>query len=455
MATVTREPIGELHEKLVVSLTKDDYFPPFEKALKQYGKTASIPGFRKGNVPAGMIRKMYGQSVFADEVIRSANQELNNYLQENKPEIFAQPLVVEDQDLKLDMNKPEDLQIAFEIGLKPEFEVTPLKEKGKLTKYVIEVSDDLLKKETDNLLRRTGNLENPETPEEPTDMVYSSYVACDENGEAAEDAAATEDVVTLENLPAKIAEAVKGQKAGFTYIFKPSDVCEEKDLEAFMKSALKKDVSDKNNFFKMTLTKTGRLIPSVKDEEFFKKVFPNEEIKDEAQFDVRLKEELGKEALRVSKERLENDLYETLVHETQMDLPVDFLKNWLKRGGEKAKTDEEVEREFPSFDHQLRWTLISDKLIKDLGIEVSEEEVMNDLKGKIMTYFGMNDADDAPWMEEYMKNMSKDTKTLDETYRRLLFDKLFVKVADEMAVNEKTVDEETFAQLQPAHHHHH
>lgn len=454
MATVTREPIGELHEKLVVSLTKDDYFPPFEKALKQYGKTASIPGFRKGNVPAGMIRKMYGQSVFADEVVRSANKEISAYLEENKPDIFAQPLVVEEQDLKLDMNRPEDLQIAFEIGLKPEFEVAALKEKGKLTKYIIEVSDDLLKKETDNLLRRTGTLENPESPEEATDMVYFSCVACAENGEVLTDAATTEDVVTLENLPAKIAEVVKGKKAGFTYVFKPSDVCEEKDLEAFMKSALKKDLAEKDNFFKLTLTKTGRLLPSEKNAEFFAKVFPNEEIKDDAQFDARLKEELGKEALRVSKERLENDLYETLVHETKMELPVGFLKNWLKRGGDKMKTDEEVNQEFPSFDHQLRWTLISDKLIKDLGIEVSEEEVMSDLKGKIMTYFGMKNADDAPWMEEYMKNMSKDTKTLDETYRRLLFDKLFVKVADKMEVKEEKVDEEAFAQLQPAHHHH-
>ena len=91
MATVTRESIGNLHDKLVVKITKEDYLPSFESALKKYGKSATIPGFRKGNVPAGLVKKMYGQSVFADEVIRSANQELNNYLQENKPDIFAQP----------------------------------------------------------------------------------------------------------------------------------------------------------------------------------------------------------------------------------------------------------------------------------------------------------------------------------------------------------------------------
>lgn len=454
MATVTREPIGDLHDKLVVKLAKEDYFPPFEKALKQYGKTANIPGFRKGMVPAGMIRKMYGQSVFADEVLRSANKELSGYLDENKPQIFAQPLAMEGQDLKLDMNQPKEVNIAFEIGLKPEFDVTVLKEKGKLIRYNIEVSDELLKKETENLQRRTGNMENPESPEVASDMVYATYSSCDEKGNVAEEAVATEDVVTLENLPKAIADAVKGQKAGFTYVFKPVDICEEETLEAFMKSALKKEVAEKNNYFKFTLTKTGRLIPSEMNEEFFKKVFPNEEIKVEAAFNERLREELGKESARVGKERLENELFETLIHETKMELPVTFLKNWLKRGGETVKTEEEVENEFPSFDHRLRWTLISDKLIKDFKIEVSQEEVMADLKGKVMTYFGMNGEEDMPWMQDYLEKMSRDEKTMEETYGRLVFDKLFDKVAEEMEIKSTTIDEAAFAKLPTSHHHH-
>lgn len=454
MATVTREPIGDLHDKLVVKLSKEDYFPSFEKALKQYGKTANIPGFRKGMVPSGMIRKMYGQSVFADEVLRSANKELSSYLEENKPQIFAQPLAMEGQDLNLDMNKPEEVNIAFEIGLKPEFDVTVLKEKGKLTRYNIEVSDELLKKETENLQRRTGNLENPEAPEEATDMVYSTYAACDEQGNVAEEAVAHEDVVTLENLPKTLAEAVKGQKAGFTYVLKPVEVCEEGNLEGFMKNALKADISEKDHFFKFTLTKTGRLIPSEMNDEFFKKVFQNEEIKDADQFSNRLKEELGKESARVGKERLENELFETLIHETKMELPVAFLKNWMKRGGENPKTQEEVESEFPAFNHRLRWTLISDKLIKDFKIEVSQDEVMNDLKGKVMTYFGMNGEEDMPWLADYLEKMSRDEKTMEETYGRLVFDKLFDKVADEMEVKAEEVDEETFAKLPSAHHHH-
>lgn len=456
MATVTREPIGKLHDKLVVALTKEDYYPSFEKALKQYGKTANIQGFRKGMVPTGMIRKMYGQSVFAEEVVRSANKELNHYLEETGPQIFAQPLVIEGQDLKLDMNKTEEINIAFEIGLKPEFEVTVLKEKGKLTRYTIKVSDELLKKETENLRRRTGKLENPESPEELSDMVYNTYTICDEAGNVAGNVEVTEDVVTLENLPKALADAVKGQKAGFTYVFKPAEVCDEEHLRDFMESALKKGIADKDQYFKFTLTKTGRLIPSEMNAEFFKKVFPNEEIKDEEQFNKRLKEELGKEAAHAGKDRLESEIFETLIHETKMDLPVTFLKDWLKRGDEKQKSNEEVEQEFPDFDHRLRWTLISEKLIKDFNLEISEDEVKEDLKSRVLTYFGMKkeEENDASWLDDYLKKMAQDEKTMQETHGRLLFNKLFDKVASEMEVKEAVVDEETFSKLPHTHHHH-
>lgn len=455
MASVARESIGELHDKLVVSLNKDDYYSSFEKSLKQYGKTANIAGFRKGMVPSGMIRKMYGQSVFAEEVIRSAYKHLNEYLEENKPAIFAQPLAIQNPDLRLDMDKTNEVEIAFEIGLKPEFEVSVLKEKGKLTRYVIAVDDQLLKKETENLQRRTGKLEDIETPNELSDIVYGTYVACDKEGKVAEGATPVEDTVTLENLPKKIGEAVKGQNAGFTYVFKPSEVVEKENLEEFTVAALKKDLSVKDDDFKFTLTKTAHLVPSALDDAFFKKVFPNEEIKDVETFNKRLKEELGKEAAHAGKDRIENELFETLVHGTEMKLPVDFLRNWLKKGEEKQKTDEEVEKEMPDFLHRLRWTLISDKLIKDMKIEVSSEEIKEDMKQKVMAYFNMKAEEDAPWIEDYLERMTKDQKTMEETHSRLLFDKLFDSVAKEMEVKTDTVDEETFAKLAVGHHHHH
>src|ERR1044071_6707004 len=126
MATITKENIGLLHEKLTVKLEKTDYLPSFEKALKDYSKKANIPGFRKGMVPAGLIKKMYGNSLFNDQVLRSIDRELVKYLETEKINIFAQPLPDEINLRQLDVNSPADYHFSFEIGLKPEFALPDL-----------------------------------------------------------------------------------------------------------------------------------------------------------------------------------------------------------------------------------------------------------------------------------------------------------------------------------------
>src|SRR5215831_14663300 len=127
MATVTRENIGLLTDKITVKLAKGDYLPSFEKSLKQYGKQANIPGFRKGMVPAGLIKKMYGSSVFTDEVLRTVEKELTSYMSNEKLDIFAQPLPLPENDARqIDMGNPADYSFAFEVGLKPAFDLPNL-----------------------------------------------------------------------------------------------------------------------------------------------------------------------------------------------------------------------------------------------------------------------------------------------------------------------------------------
>src|SRR6266481_2668662 len=121
MATVTRENIGLLNDKLTLTLSKEDYLPAFEKSLKDYSKKANIPGFRKGMVPAGLIKKMYGSSLFTDEVLRSIDRELVKYLETDKLDIFAQPLPLEIDMHQLDMNNTAEYVFHFEVGMKPEF----------------------------------------------------------------------------------------------------------------------------------------------------------------------------------------------------------------------------------------------------------------------------------------------------------------------------------------------
>lgn len=74
MATITRDNVALLTDKLTVTVTKEDYLNGFEQNLKKYAKSANIPGFRKGMVPAGLVKKMYGQSVFTEEVLRTVEK---------------------------------------------------------------------------------------------------------------------------------------------------------------------------------------------------------------------------------------------------------------------------------------------------------------------------------------------------------------------------------------------
>lgn len=446
MATLTRSNIGNLHDQLTVKITKEDYIKEFEKSLKAYSKNVNIPGFRKGMVPAGMVKKMYGNSIILDEILKTANKEVEKYLQEEKPEIFAQPLALPLDSINVDVNNPGDYEFSFEIGLKPEFDIELLNQKGSITKYNIAIDDTLIDLEVDNIQKRAGNMENPEAVELDTDIVYGTYTLNGEN---------FEDVITLEKMPASLKEVVKGKSAEFTQEVN-LDTLSEEELNELATSVFKKEVSAlKGQTATFQLTKVGRMIPRALDESLFNDVFPGQEVKTEAEFRERLKVEIGKEGARLTNEKLQNDIFETLVHETKIELPVTFLKNWIKRGGENIKTDEEVEKEYPSFEHQLIWTLISDKLIKKYDINVTMDEIMADLKSKVLTYFGIAEGEDEPeWMSEYMTKMAKDNKTLDEAYRKLLFDKLFDKVAEEIQVKEEEVTGEEFGKLPSKHHHH-
>jgi len=452
MATVTREHLGTLHEKVTVKLSKEDYLPGFEKSLKHYAKNVNIPGFRKGNVPSGMIRKMYGQSLYQDEVLRAAGTKLEAYLKEEKVAIFAQPMILPDENLRLDMNAPGDVDFSFEIGLKPEFEIPALKQKPTLTKYIVSVADKMIDDEVERTRRKYGKVEEQESVTAGEDIIYGHYVPADEA-----EAEPKEDTVLLEKLPAKLQTLLQGKKAGETVSFVPAEIAEGEELAAFLNDPLKTSEENAQRQYTFTLTKVGRLIPRELDEMLFAEVFQNDEVKTEAEFRERIRTELSREYERIAKDRFQNEIYELLVHQTPLQLPVDFLKRWLREGQETPKTEQEVEQEFPAFDHQLRWSLISDKLIQDHDIQVSREEVLDDIKGRVLAYFGMTPGEEAPWMEGYMAKVEKDEKMVNETYRRLLFDRLFDFLATQFNVEEKTVSEEEFYQLPDAHaaHHHH
>jgi trigger factor len=455
MATVTRENIGLLHDKLTVKVSKDDYLPTFEKKLKEYSKTANIPGFRKGMVPAGMIKKMYGPSIFSDEILKSVEKELYTWLNAEKPEIFGQPLPLSTDLRDINMNNPADYEFGFEIGLKPEYTMPDIT-KAKVTLHKVAATDAMVDEEIGRMQIKGGKMTEPETVDNDENVLNILFTEADKDGNVVEGGVSKENSVILKYLTAATQKNFMGKKLGESVTVQLSKAFDDDKLEMFLQD-LGFDKDDKDaaeKYFNLEILKIGLVEKRELNEEFFKEIYPGKDIKTEAELRDSIKEEIENYWLGQSRNQLQDQLYHYLLDETNMEFPEEFLKRWLQTGGDKEKTPEQVETEFPSFINQLKWTLISDKLIKENGLEVGNEELREYMKVEIMRYFGtMNLGEDTGWIESYIDRMMKDEKQVDSSYRRLITDKLFNWIEGQAKAKEKTVTAEELTTMQHNHQH--
>ncbi|MEO6538542.1 MAG: trigger factor [Ferruginibacter sp.] len=455
MATVARENMGLLNDKIIVKINKDDYQPSFEKKLKEYSKTANIPGFRKGMVPAGMIKKMYGAGIFSDEILRGVEKELYNWLDTEKPEIFAQPLPLETDMSKMDFNNPTDYEFAFEIGLKPTFEIADLS-LANLNRHKVTVTEEMVNEEINRIQIKAGNMTEPEVIDNDENVLNVLFTESDESGIPVEGGITKENSVLLKYFIPALQTQLMGKKAGDSFIFQLDKTFEGDKLEMMLQDLgfEKTDTEAVKKFFKLEIVKIGLVEKREMNEDFFNEVYPGKNIKTEEELRVKLKEEIQQYWDAQSQNQLHDQLYHYLLDETKMEFPETFLKRWLQTGGEKQKTADQAETEFPAFSNQLKWTLISDRIITDNKLEVSNEAVRENMKTEVMRYFGqMNMSEDMSWLDSYMDRMMKDEKQVDASYRRLITEKLFGYVESQVKATEKNISSEELTAMQHNHQH--
>ncbi|HKP31730.1 MAG TPA: trigger factor family protein, partial [Chitinophagaceae bacterium] len=234
MATVTRENIGLLNDKIVVNVSKEDYLPSFEKALKSYGKKANIPGFRKGMVPASLIKKMYGPSVLTDEVLRTVEKELTEYMTNEKLDIFAQPLPLPENDARnINIENLADYAFAFEVGLKPAFELPDLS-KVKVNKHVVGVTDEMVNEEMSRLQMRHGKMSEPETVTSEDNVLNVKLTEVDEAGNEIENGISKDNSLLVKYFAENERKQWMGKKAGDSLVLQLSKAFDTREREWVM-----------------------------------------------------------------------------------------------------------------------------------------------------------------------------------------------------------------------------
>lgn len=457
MATVSKENIGLHHEKLTVKLEKTDYLPTFEKALKEYSKKANIPGFRKGMVPSGLIKKMYGPSLFTDEVLKSVDRELISYLQKENLDIFAQPLPLETDFTQLDVHNPIDYTFHFEVGMKPAFELADLGTAA-TTRYVVTVTEEMVESEITRLQNRYGNMKDEETVTSEENVLNLLFTETDASGNAVEGGIKKDNSILVKYFTEGFRQHWMGKKTGDKENAQLKNAFDEKEREWIIGDLglNKEDAASADRYFDIEITKVGLLEKKELNEEFFAQLYPGQEVKTEADFRAKIKEEIQGYWNAQATNQIHDQVFHILVEKTNISFPEPFLKKWMKSQAENPKTDEEVEAEFPKFIGQLKWTLISDKIVQENNIEVNPDEIRAFAKNQLFSYMGgANLSDDQPWVNDYVEKMMKDRKFVEDAYNRMQTQKLFEWAATKVNPADKDISADDFTKMVEEHQHHH
>lgn len=452
MATITRENISLLNDKLTITLSKADYLDDFEKSLKKYAKSANIPGFRKGMVPAGLVKKMYGQGVFGEQVLRKVEEELNKYMQQEQLDIFAQPLPMGQQNPQLDMNQPGDYQFEFEIGLKPTIELKP--EQLKVTRYVVNVTDAMIQQEVERWQKRNGERTEPDTIGHQDNVLQVSFTEIDAAGQSVENGVQKDTSLLVSDFNSATQSQLMGKKKEESIDITLASAFDEAACKAVL-SELGMQEDQKELSLRVTIKKITQIIPAELNEELFKKVFPDQEITTEEAFRSAVKDTIAAHFANQARNQVYDQIYHALVDHTPLSFPENFLKRWIQQGGEQPKTPEQAEKEYPTFEKQLKWTLISNQLIQDNKIEVSPEDIKDFAKMQLFNYMGGQInmmGENAQWVEDYANRMLQDKKFVEDSYHRISTDKMFQHLETLVNAVEETISQEDFEAKQ--HHHH-
>jgi trigger factor len=455
MATVTQQEVAPLQKQLDVTILKEDYLPSFEQALKDYSKKANIPGFRKGMVPAGLIKKMYGHSLFMDEVLKIVDKEVVNYLETEKLQIFAQPLPKEMNLSQIDVTNPGDYTFSFDVGMKPEFQLPDFSQIP-VKRYVIDISDDMIEEEVERLRNRYGNMTEPEAVTGDENVLNVTFKETDETGNEIERGIVKENSVLVKYFKENIRPTLIGKQQGEEIQLNLEDAFEGKELEWILNDLGLDSASGRH--FKIAITKVGLVEKRELNEEFYEQLFPGSEVKNEEDFKNKIRQQLQTQWNGESRNQLHHQLYHQLLEGTNIELPENFLKNWMKTQGAEGeqKSGEEVENEFPTFKNQLKWSLITEKLISENDIQVQQDEIRQFAKQQLFGYMGGAALDEEQqWVRDYIDKMMKDRKYVEESYSRIQTQKMFDWMEGNLNPVETSISKEDFMRMNETHKHEH
>ena len=369
---ITKEQIDDLNAVLKVAITKDDYQEKVDTILKDYRKQANIPGFRKGQVPMGLIKKQYGKAVLVDEVNKLLQDNLNKYLTEEKLDVLGNPLPKQQESFDWDN---EEFAFEFELGLAPDFKVN-LKTKKAITQYKIIADKKMVEEQVERIQKQYGKLIS-KVEVGKTDEISGVF-----KNEAEEIDNKT--TIELDKIKSKKAiDVLVGKKVGDVVIIKTKGLFKEDYLLPSALGITKEKAEKLNIEVSFTIEEINERESAELNQELFDKLFGEGNIKSEKELKARIKEDSEKQFEQQADQKLLNDITEKLIDETKFNLPTEFLKKWIQVSGENPLSEDEASEEYEKSEKGLRYQLIEGRIINENDLQVQFDELKEFAKGFI------------------------------------------------------------------------
>ncbi|MHB9056519.1 MAG: trigger factor [Paludibacteraceae bacterium] len=445
---ISKKDIDQNNAVITISVSKDDYAEKVEKSLRDYRKKANIPGFRPGNVPIGLIKKMYGKAVIADEINNIVSESLVNYIEENNLPILGQPLPNEEEQPEFDFENQESFDFKFDIGLAPEFDVD-LRGIDSVPYYDITVSDEMIENQIKSYTSRFGKYEQVDIAEEK-DMVKGELVEL-ENGELKEGGIKVEDAVLT---PSYMKDEEQknlfiGKSKGEIVVFNPVKAFENETEISSLLKIKKEEVKNITSDFQIEISGITRYQEGDVNQELFDKVYGEGAVNSEEEFKSKIVENIKESLTADSEYKFNLDARKALVKRfDNLKFPEEFLKRWLIATN-KDMTSEKVEEDYPKMIEDLIWHLIKDKVVKanEIKVELPDVETYAKkvAKAQFAQYGMVGLGDDI--LDNYVKDMMKKEETVHDFIDRAAEEKVLAVIRDNVKLDNKEVSIEDFNKL--------
>lgn len=391
MSIITRIDKEGAEAALKVILPAQEYIPQYESKLEQYRKKAQIRGFRKGMAPLSYIRKLTGERILLDVVNDLITKDLNDYIEQEKLPLLGQPLPSLNQThLEFSASPKGDMELWYDIGIQPQFEVQGLETIHTVEKPMLEVDDSFLMEELNHLRKQHGSMVEAEGPVQENDWITMQYQEL-ENGSHKEGGLQGELKILVSQVhDTDVKNALLGASLKSQFSFNPLTLegnQKRSHVNKYLLNLPEEDERELSTTFQATIENIKRLEEAALNQEFYDKVFGIDTVHNEEEAKEKLREYLIRRMDNDSHSLYYKNVRAHLMHHNTIQLPDQFLKRWLMERNPEMNVHQ-LMHEYPPFSEGMKWNLIKQKFVDQYQIQVQQEEIHEVLRARIMEYFG-------------------------------------------------------------------